>query len=596
MKKLLLSLTALSLAFSITAQTDCITTTGWGDYFTTGGAAGPGSAPLNVIYWGEPTVYTQTRSGNGALELSVTQALNGWTPMGFDLGESTNYVDISANPTVSASVTNNGTEGIEVYFGFISGRTTGTSAKTASGNTLGEPFGGVVAAGATQTWTFDLAGAKKRVWAADAAACTALGGTLVGASSCMIDAGFDLAELSTGEFSINGAGASVNGAWAQPAITNHPVTIDYIKGGAVCTVSTNPATCSDGIKNQDETGIDCGGASCSPCNTGGTGGGTGNGKACIVTTDDGEAEATFYTNLEDVNHALYTGNVTCSFNRADIVGGMYGALETATLHGSQSKTSPAKYCGMCVEMTGAAGTATVQVVDECPDCYKHNTGDTDIDLSPAAFAAVVGSQSVGRSPMTWKEVSCPWSTNIHLITQGSNDWYAKVIVGNHVNRIASVDISNDAGSTWHSMTRLVDNGWEKGSFGPDFGRKAFKITDIYGSEIIITDINMGANPDAKIAGSEQFPACGLGTSTNEVETLDYVTVYPNPANSSVTFAGIEGATEIQIVNTVGRVVATQSLNGTTSEISLNISGLASGLYIAKMSNGSGVFTKTFVKN
>jgi len=241
MKKLLLSLTALSLAFSITAQTDCITTTGWGDYFTTGGAAGPGSAPLNVIYWGEPTVYTQTRSGNGALELSVTQALNGWTPMGFDLGESTNYVDISANPTVSASVTNNGTEGIEVYFGFISGRTTGTSAKTASGNTLGEPFGGVVAAGATQTWTFDLAGAKKRVWAADAAACTALGGTLVGASSCMIDAGFDLAELSTGEFSINGAGASVNGAWAQPAITNHPVTIDFIKGGADCT----PASVSD---------------------------------------------------------------------------------------------------------------------------------------------------------------------------------------------------------------------------------------------------------------------------------------------------------------------------------------------------------------
>jgi expansin (peptidoglycan-binding protein) len=361
------------------------------------------------------------------------------------------------------------------------------------------------------------------------------------------------------------------------------------------TIGGGGETCSDGIMNQDETGIDCGGVTCSPCGGGGGGTGTTNGKACIVTTDDGQAEATFYTNLEDTNHPAYTGLVTCSYNRADILGGMYGALETATLHGSNAFTTPAKYCGMCVEMTGLAGTATVQVVDECPDCKNHNSGDTDIDLSPAAFAAVVGDQSIGRSPITWKEISCPWATNIHLITQGSNDWYAKVIVGNHVNRIASVEISNDAGSTWNAMTRGTDNGWEKGGFGPDGVAKSFKITDIYGDAIIMSNINMLANPDAKIAGTEQFQPCGLTTSTNEVNPLDYVTVYPNPANASVTFAGITGATEIQIVNSIGRVVATHVLSGATDEISLNISGLASGLYIAKMSNGSNVYTSRFIK-
>jgi expansin (peptidoglycan-binding protein) len=407
----------------------------------------------------------------------------------------------------------------------------------------------------------------------------------------------DLAAISGAEATWTGwAGKNDIRAFGYRSQTGGAIfSIKRIEIGAESTgtIGGGGATCSDGIMNQDETGVDCGGSTCSACGT--VNSGTVNGKACIVTTDDGQAEATFYTNLEDTNHPAYTGNVTCSYNRADIVGGMYGALETARLHGSNAYATPAKYCGMCVQMTGLAGTATVQVVDECPDCRNHNSGDTDIDLSPAAFAAVVGDQGIGRSPITWTEISCPWTSNIHLITQGSNDWYAKVIVGNHVNRIASVEISNDAGNTWTAMTRGTDNGWEKGSFGPDNVTKSFKITDIYGDAIIMSNINMLANPDAKIAGTEQFLPCGLISSTNEVNPLDYVTVYPNPTNASVTFAGIEGATEIQVISTFGTVVATQALNGGANQISLDVSRLKSGLYIAKISNGSGVYIKTFVK-
>ena len=355
------------------------------------------------------------------------------------------------------------------------------------------------------------------------------------------------------------------------------------------------ATCSDGIKNQDETGIDCGGATCSPCsNTGG-----GSGTACIVTTDNGGAEATYYTNLEDVNHSMYTGNVTCSYTRADIVGTNYGALETRTLHGTgtyPNYSDPTKYCGMCVEMTGAAGTAIVQVVDECPDCDAHNTDDTDIDLSPSAFAAVVGSQSIGRSPMTWKEVSCPWTNPLHVIFQGSNYSYAKVIIGNHVNRINKVEIGS--GGNFYEMVRGVDNGWIKSGFGGAWNNFIMdvRVTDIYGETVTVSGLSLENNPtNSQTDATSNFPVCGLTTSNGFVNTLNYVSVYPNPATSSVTFAGIEDVKTMEIINLSGRVVVTKHFGQAYSQISLDISNLATGIYVAKMTGETATGTTTFVK-
>ncbi|MBC2843792.1 M43 family zinc metalloprotease [Winogradskyella flava] len=41
-------------------------------------------------------------------------------------------------------------------------------------------------------------------------------------------------------------------------------------GGSSCAPCVTPPTCDDGIQNGDETGIDCGGSSCAPCSTGGS--------------------------------------------------------------------------------------------------------------------------------------------------------------------------------------------------------------------------------------------------------------------------------------------------------------------------------------
>jgi len=301
------------------------------------------------------------------------------------------------------------------------------------------------------------------------------------------------------------------------------------------------------------------------------------------------AQATYYTLLESGASTV----VNCSFDAvADIKGTFYGALETVTLHGSGA----AKYCGMCVEMTGPKSTEIVHITDECPDCHEHNSGDTDIDLSTPAFNAIVGPIGIGRADITWKEVSCPWTTPLQVIVQGSNQWYAKVIIANHTNRIANVEVQQ-AGS-WFALTRGTDNGWESKGVTSNEVSKSFRITDIYGEEIIVTGISFNANPTNSknyAQGTTNFPACGLTTSTEDVNSLNYVSIFPNPANNTITLEGLEDVETIQIINLNGQVMLTEFLGGSASIGSIDISNLASGIYVAKMTGLNNTGTATFVK-
>ena len=290
----------------------------------------------------------------------------------------------------------------------------------------------------------------------------------------------------------------------------------------------------------------------------------------------------------------------CSFERDDIVGGKYGALDKGMLQ----EDNNAKYCGMCVEADGPAGTAIIQIVDECPDCWDRsssgqiltgtNTKFGDIDLSPAAFEAVVGHQDVGIGDFDWHEVSCPWTTPIHIIIEGSNQWYAKVIIGNHKNRIASVEVSDNGGSSWVSMERGMDNGWVKGSLSSP--TKELKITDIYGSEIIMENVDFSSTiTKRKDNGTENFPACGEVKSLNLPNTLDYVTVFPNPANTRITFDGVEEVKLIEILNVNGQVLASKSFNRSMAQIGLDISKFPAGIYVAKLTGLNNTGVVNFVK-
>jgi hypothetical protein len=256
MKRILLSIFVMA-SLAANAQ-DKISATGFNEDFTTTGPTTDGT--YSIYWWGKTAVgsssdcdalsgnektlcegfgCTRTRSGNGDLVLSVTQAQDGWSPIGFSLGDANNanFINISGGQDankVEVELVNNGSADIELYFDFTSN---GDKTKIVMGNFDGSTltkFGGVVAAGATFKQTFDLGStAKKIVWVgvANAATCTNGGGTMSG-DNCVSDAGFSTAALSGVEFSINGAGASVGGSWHQPAITDQAVTVHYIRAGA----------------------------------------------------------------------------------------------------------------------------------------------------------------------------------------------------------------------------------------------------------------------------------------------------------------------------------------------------------------------------
>ena len=582
MKNLLFALLGTA-TISLSAQDDCVSATGFNDSFDVSEAPSDGGT-LSLGYWGsDDGVYSFTRN-SGDLDVTVNQAYNGWIPMGLSFTE---LIDLTGN-TLDVSLTNNGSEGIQIGFSLISNNTSGADAERITASGVGSLFGGIVPGGTTINFSFDISNGRKSTWVASPEDCT--DGTIFG-SYCLTDEGFDITKVSAIEWTINGQ-ASAETSWSPPELINHPVTIHSIESGS-CDGDSN----NDGSDDDDDSGDDT------------------SGKACNDLSHSGRA--TYYNLIE------YGNTGKCSFHTPDLQGTYYGALDKGLLQ----EDDDAKYCGMCVEAIAPDflnEAITIQIVDECPDCadrdadgnkmYKLdadgnkiivettadgpvyeviNTEFGDIDLSPAAFEALIGPLSIGVGSFDWHEVSCPWETPLKVLFASNETWYTKVFIANSVNRIKSVEISNNGGSSWENMTRKPDNGFEKGTYGNDV--KSFRITDIYDEVIYVNNINVPSAGPSKTA-DENFPACGLTTSQYEVNTLDYVVAFPNPANTSIIFDGLEDVSSIEILNYSGQVVVpNKDLNKQYSQVSLDISSLAPGIYVAKMTGVKNTGVVTFVK-
>lgn len=83
-----------------------------------------------------------------------------------------------------------------------------------------------------------------------------------------------------------------------------------------------------------------------------------------------------------------------------------------------------------------------------------------------------------------------------------------------------------------------------------------------------------------------------------VATLNKNTVilYPNPASDAITigFENLATNASVKIVNLTGEIVAQQKLNGTLSN-TVDVSRLATGLYLATISSDNGSYTTKFIK-
>jgi hypothetical protein len=87
--------------------------------------------------------------------------------------------------------------------------------------------------------------------------------------------------------------------------------------------------------------------------------------------------------------------------------------------------------------------------------------------------------------------------------------------------------------------------------------------------------------------------CGCGDNINQL-SANKISIYPNPANDKITIQNLDENTSnsIEIFDISGPVVINQTIQ---KDNSIDVSNLASGLYIVKVSNSSGALVSKLIK-
>jgi expansin (peptidoglycan-binding protein) len=158
-------------------------------------------------------------------------------------------------------------------------------------------------------------------------------------------------------------------------------------------------------------------------------------------------------------------------------------------------------CGGCleVERTGVAAIV-VRAVDSCLAC---NAGE--LVLSAEAFQMLEPDLDVGVIPVTWHWVECEEAgpLSIHF-KEGSDDQWLAVQVRDHRHRVASLEAQVSGAGSWLALDR-ADYNYFIADPGIGFGPLDFRITDVFGHEVIETGMEVAS--DVLRAGSQQFPSC-----------------------------------------------------------------------------------------
>jgi expansin (peptidoglycan-binding protein) len=174
---------------------------------------------------------------------------------------------------------------------------------------------------------------------------------------------------------------------------------------------------------------------------------------------------------------------------------LYAAVPPAVYGGART-------CGACVEVTGPAGTATLAVVDLCPECEP-----AQLDLSPAAWDAVVGA-APGRAAITWREVACDEPGPLRFVLQaGANPWFAQVVVLDHRHPIAAVELLPAGPAAWLPLARDAANQWYRSSGPAPFATPLrLRATDVFGHATATAAPLAALAPSAE-ATAPQLEAC-----------------------------------------------------------------------------------------
>ncbi|KAG8724795.1 hypothetical protein FRC09_014217 [Ceratobasidium sp. 395] len=154
-------------------------------------------------------------------------------------------------------------------------------------------------------------------------------------------------------------------------------------------------------------------------------------------------------------------------------------------------------CGACVKITGASGSVTAMVNNQCPECK-----DNHLDLEEV-YAAKVDSnfKTKGIFNITWQFVPCTISGNLQFKNkEGTSQWYFAMQVRNSRLPIDTLEVSTNGGVSWTRVNRETYNFFTSYS---GFGETVdIRVTSTTGQQIIEKGIKVSSG--SIVQGTKQF--------------------------------------------------------------------------------------------
>jgi len=159
----------------------------------------------------------------------------------------------------------------------------------------------------------------------------------------------------------------------------------------------------------------------------------------------------------------------------------------------------AQLAGAYIQVTGELGTINMLVTDLLPEGKKG-----DLDLYTDAFPLIAPVEK-GRVPVSWKIIPLDSAENAPMsykFKEGSSPFWCGVQVRNHRYPITKLEYLNDKGE-FVEINRRPYNYFESMEMGP--GPYTFRITDIYGQQVIDRDIPLSEDDTVIYQGHAQLP-------------------------------------------------------------------------------------------
>jgi len=327
-------------------------------------------------------------------------------------------------------------------------------------------------------------------------------------------------------------------------------------------------TCTDGVLNGDETGIDCGGPDCDACPT--CSDGVLNGNETDIDCGGSDCDAC----------------PTCSDN---------------IMNGDETGID----CGGSCDPCGGGGECTYSVIDD--NGFESgwgiwNDGGSDSRRINNATYASTGTRSIRLRDNTNSSVMTTDNLNLTAYEELTVSFGFVAVSMDNSNEDFWLQISTNGGSSyttveeWNRGDEFENNNFYTDAVSIDgpftsntrlrFRCDASGNSDwVYIDDVLIEGCSSGNNRDngSTIEVSEEL--------TTIEKTADLaIRLFPNPVKNTLNVAYdnvSEEATSVTVYDMTGRVLLQQAINATSNsdKVQLDVSDLKEGYYLLKLNNG-----------